>query len=148
MTINSIGYINKTKLQESIIIYCQILRFHCFKGMSPGVFPFVRIFSISLINKDNGDVIPKATVTFTFPFFFPKVFPISIFVIIPSKTKVIHSLVYILHFALITSEQIYNAFVIAVKTMVNNILFFFNSARVVTFCHIQAYLIALTIAFK
>ena len=42
---------------------------------------------------------------------------------VPSKTKFIDSLAYILHFALITSEQIYNAFVIAVKTMINNILF-------------------------
>ena len=41
-------------------------------------------------------------------------------------TKVIDSFDYILHFALIASEQIYNAFVIAVKTMINNILFLVN----------------------
>ena len=58
--------------------------------------------------------------------FFPKISPIIMFVIIPSKTKVVDSLAYILHFALITSEQIYNAFVIAVKTMINNILFLVN----------------------
>ena len=58
--------------------------------------------------------------------FFPKIFPIIMFVIISSKTKVVDTLTYILHFALITSEQIYNAFVIAVKTMINNILFLVN----------------------
>ena len=45
-------------------------------------------------------------------------FPIIIFLIIPSKKKFIDSLACILHFALITSEQIFNAFVIAVKTMI------------------------------
>ena len=58
--------------------------------------------------------------------------------------KVIDSLAYILHFALITSEQIYNAFVIAVETMINN-----NRAREgITFCHINAHLATITITFK
>ena len=53
----------------------------------------------------------------------PEVFPIIIFIIITLKTNVIDSLTYILQFALITNEQIYNAFVIAVKTMINSIPF-------------------------
>ena len=63
IAINSIGYISKIKLQESIVLYIQPLRYHCFQDMSPVVFPFVGIFRISLINKDNGDVIQKTIVT-------------------------------------------------------------------------------------
>ena len=131
---------------------------HCFKGMLPVVFPFLRIFRIGFINKDNGEVIQKIIVTLPWEVFkyvllhtwlFPKIFSIIIFVIIPSKTKVIDSLAYILNFALITSEQICNAFVIAVKTMINNILFLVNWAgEDITFCHINAQLATLTIIFK
>ena len=94
--------------------------------------PFVRIFRISFINKDNGYVIKKTAVSLAwevfkyvllYACFFSKVFPIIIYVIIPWKTKVIDSLTYIWQFTLITSEHIYNVFVIAVKTMINNILF-------------------------
>ena len=90
---------------------------------------------ISFINKDNGNIVKKTTVTLTkevvkkvlfHAYFFPKVFPIIIFVIILSKTKIIDTLTYILEFALITSEKINNAFVIVVKTMINWIQFLFN----------------------
>ena len=140
------------------MLYIQILRCHCFKSMSPVVFPFFRIFSISFIDKDNREVIKKTTVILTWKVFkkvllhtcfFPEVFPIIVFVIIPSKTKVIDSFTYILHFALITREQIYNVFVIAVKAMNNNILFLVNWAREgITLSHIHAYLTTLTITFK
>ena len=54
-----------------------------------------------------------------------------------------------LNFALITSEQMYNAFVIVVKTMINNMLFLINWAREsITFCHIHAYSETLTTTFK
>ena len=61
--------------------------------------------------------------------FFSKVLPIIIFVIVPSNTKVIDSPAYMLHFALITSEQIYNASAIAVKTMINKITYYFLSTE-------------------
>ena len=73
---------------------------------------------------------------------FLRYFLLLFFLIIPSKTKFIDSFTYILQFALITSEQIYNAFDIAGKTI-------FNWAREgITFCHIHAYLKTLTITFK
>ena len=63
-----------------------------------------------------------------------------------SIEDVIVSFAYILYFAIIVSEQIYNAFVIAVKTMINNILFLVNWAReVITFCHINTHLTMLAI---
>ena len=59
------------------------------------------------------------------------------------------SLTYILNFTLNTSEQIYNLFVIAVKTVINNILYLVNRAREgITFCHINTHLATLTITFK
>ena len=63
--------------------------------------------------------------------------------------KVIDSLTYIWQFALIASEQIYNAFVITVKTMINYILSLVNwTIEDITFCHIHAYLKTLTITFN
>ena len=80
---------------------------------------------------------------------FLRYFLLLFFLIIPSKTKFIDSFTYILQFALITSEQIYNAFDIAGKTMTDYVLFPFNWAREgITFCHIHAYLKTLTITFK
>ena len=143
ISINTIGYIKKTKLKESVILYIQTFRFFCLKGMSPVVFLFVRIFRISFINKDNGNVIKKTIAILTWEVllhacFFPKVFSIILFVIIPSKTKVIDSLTYTLQFALVTSEQIYTAFVFAVKTMIDYILLSTELEKVlfsVTFRH-------------
>ena len=81
--------------------------------------------------------------------FFLKPFSIIIFVNIPSKTKVIDRDTYISQFTLIKNEQIHNAFFIAVKTMINNVLFLVNSAKEgITFCHIHAYLTMFTITFK
>ena len=57
------------------------------------------------------------------------------------KTKVINSLTYVLQLVLVTSEQVYNAFVIVVKTMINNIFFLVYCTREgITFCHIHVYL--------
>ena len=76
--------------------------------------------------------------------FIPEVFSIIIFVI-----KVIDSLTYILQFALISSQQMYNTFTIAVKIMTSYKLFLVNCAREdVTFCHSHAHLTMLAIIFK
>ena len=73
--------------------------------------------------------------------FCPEAFPITVFVNILMKTKVINSLTYVLQLVLVTSEQVYNAFVIVVKTMINNIFFLVYCAREgITFCHIHVYL--------
>ena len=73
--------------------------------------------------------------------FCPEAFPITVFVNILMKTKVINSLTYVLQLVLVTSEQVYNAFVIVVKTMINNIFFLVYCTREgITFCHIHVYL--------
>ena len=73
--------------------------------------------------------------------FCPEAFSITVFVNILMKTKVINSLTYVLQLVLVTSEQVYNAFVIVVKTMINNIFFLVYCAREgITFCHIHVYL--------
>ena len=85
---------------------------------------------------------------------FLKVFRIIIFAIIPSETKVIEILAFILYGALITYEQIDNAFAIAVKTVIDNKLFLVIRAREgITFTkgiifHTHACLATFTITFK
>ena len=115
------------------------MRYHCFKGMSPVVLTFVRILRVSFIIEDNGDVIKTTIVTLAWKVlkkvllhacFFRRIFPIIIFLTILSELKVINSLTYVLQFGLIRNEQIYNAFIIAVTTMITNIFMWTEAEKV------------------
>ena len=117
----------QTKLQEPKILHIQTLRCYCPQLMSPVALPFVRIVRVSFIYKDNKNIINKTTwpllekcsnkcccirlCSVAGMLSYGNFYYYLCYYSIDSRT-------YIWQFAFIASKQIYNAFTIAVKTMI------------------------------